>query len=414
MTRSIRCASWVCVAGLVSMTASPVVAGSWPQYGGPDQRFVAETTGLADKWPETGPPVVWSRDLGEGYSSIIASDGVLYTMYRQDGREVVCAMSATDGTTRWEHRYDAPPAKGHVMQFTAGPRSTPLLSDGMIYSIGVAGIMHCLDAKDGTVIWKHDLWGEFGGNHLPHGYASSPFAYKDKVIVLVGGKGHAIMALNKKTGATVWQKHDYRNSYSTPKLVEVGGQKQLLCFMASELVSIDPDNGDLNWSYPHANQWGQNICLPVVGDNNMLLFSSPEVGSRGVRLERHANQTEVKEVWSTRKAQFYHVNTLRIGDYVYGSSGALKPCFFMAININTGKLAWRERGLAKSTFVYADGKFIILDEDGMLVLAKASPQRFDVLSKFKLFDDVAWTIPTLVGRTLYARDKKKIVALDLG
>lgn len=398
---------------LLFAASAPVVAGNWPQYGGPTQDFVADSTGLADKWPETGPKRLWSRDLGEGYSSIISVDGVLYTMYRQDGQEVVCALSDKDGTTLWEYRYDAPPDPGHVMQFTAAPRSTPLYSDGKLYTIGVAGIMHCLDAKDGKVQWKHDLWKDYNGSVLNHGYSSSPFAYKNTVIVLTGGEGNAMMAFDKKTGDVVWKKNTYKNSYSTPKLINVDGEDQLLCYMAKGLVSIDPNTGEEKWSYDIENQWGQNICPPVLGDNNMLLFSTTGAGTRGVKLKRNGDKTELEEVWSTRKAQFYHVNSLRIGDYVYASSGSRSPCFFMAININDGKLAWRERGLGLAKFVYADGKFIILDEQGTLALAKASPEKFEIVSKFKLFEDVAWTVPTVVGKTLYVRDKKTIQAFDL-
>jgi len=414
MTPSYRMIPCVFVLAVVTMIASPVLAADWPQFGGPDQLFTAKSSGLADKWPDDGPRKLWSRDLGEGYSSIIAVDGVLYTMYRAGEEEVVCALNAKDGTTRWEHRYAAPPAEGHVMQFTAGPRSTPLYSDGMLYTIGVAGVMHCLDAKTGEAKWKVDLWKDFDGSFLNHGYSSSPFAYKDTVIVLVGGEGHAIMALDKKSGDVKWKKQDFKNSYSTPKLVKVGGREQLLCFMAKELASVNPDSGELYWSYPHENEWGQNICLPVTGDDNMLFFSNTGAGSRGVRLKPAGDTVEVEEVWSTRKAQLFHVNSVRIGDYVYASSGGGSPCFFLAINIKTGKLAWRERGFAKATFVYSDDKFIILDEEGVLALAKATPEKFTVLSKFKLFDDVAWTIPTLVDKTLYVRDKKQIHALDLG
>jgi hypothetical protein len=146
----------------------------------------------------------------------------------------------------------------------------------------------------------------------------------------------------------------------------------------------------------------------------MLFFSVSGAGSRGVKLTKDGDKTKVEEIWSSRKIQFYHVTSVRIGDYVYGSTGN-GPNFFAAINFKTGKIAWRKRGFSKATCVYADGKFIILDEDGNLGLATATPEDLTVHSKVKLVDNgVAWTVPTIVGKNMYIRDKNTIMALDLG
>jgi outer membrane protein assembly factor BamB len=369
---------------------------------------------LATQWPEEGPRKLWKRDLGEGYSAVVADNGVLYTLYRSGEQDVVCALDGGTGETKWEFKYAAPAAEGHIMQFTAAPRSTPLLSEGQLYTVNVAGVMHCLDAATGEVRWKHDLWKEYNGSFLNHGYSTSPFAYKDTVIMLVGGEENAIMAFNKKDGSVAWKRHSFKNSYSTPKLINVDGQEQLVCFMAEEVIGIDPANGDLKWSHAHANQFGQNICMPVLHEDNILVITSPEAGAKGLKLKKNGDKTDVKEIWSTRKVQIHHGNWIRVGDYLYGSTGTGAPCFFMAIDVKDGKLAWRERGFAKATCVYGDGKFIILDEDGNLGLATATPEGFNVHTKTALLEKVAWTVPTLVGKTLIVRDMKSIMALDLG
>ncbi|NOT00152.1 MAG: PQQ-like beta-propeller repeat protein [Phycisphaerales bacterium] len=408
--------------------SSPAIAADWTRWGGPKQDWTVDTSGLADEWPAEGPKAIWKRALGEGYSGVISDGKRLYTMYREegkkvegedgkeiDGKEAVVALRADNGETVWEMKYESPVSKEHVAQFGKGPRSTPLLYEGKLYTIGVAGKMHCLDPNDGKVIWSHDLWSEFeGATILNHGYSSCVFPYKGTVITMVGGPGHGLVAFDKDSGSTLWEKQDFGNSYSTPKLITVNGEEQLLCFMADELIAVDPANGELKWSYKHGNQWKQNICLPVLGDDNILLFSSPEAGSKGVRLVKDGDKTKLEEVWSTRKIQFYHTTAIRIGDYVYGSSGTMQPCFYSAINMKTGDVAWRKRDFAKATSLYADGKFIILDEEGNLGLATATPEDLKIHSKVPLLEKVAWTVPTLVGKTLFLRDQKNIMALDLG
>jgi outer membrane protein assembly factor BamB len=215
--------------------------------------------------------------------------------------------------------------------------------------------------------------------------------------------------------STSWKKHSFKNSYSTPVFINLDGEEQMVTFMAKEIVGVDPKNGDLKWRYEHGNQWGQNVCQPIWNAaNHVLFFSSPEAGARGVKLTKAGDKTEVEQLWSTKKIQFYHVTSVGLGDYVFGSTGTMGPSFFAAVNVKDGNIAWRERDFAKATCVYADGRFIILDENGELGLASATPEAFSVHSKVKLLDKSAWTVPTVVGKTLFARDKKNILALDLG
>lgn len=402
------------LAGLFALS-SATYAADWTQWGGPNQSFKADAKGLADSWPESGPRKIWQRDLGEGYSAILSEGNRLYTMYRGDDKEIVVSLDSKTGKTVWEYKYDAQLSENHEHNFGDGPRATPLIDGDRLYTIGVSGKLNCLNKHDGKVYWSHDVWKDYNGNILSHGYSSSPIAYKDTVIVLVGGESSSIMAFNKIDGSVVWKNQSFKNSYSTPTIIKVDGEDQIVTFMAQEIVGISPTTGELKWSYEIGNRWGQNVCLPIWdSQSNMLFFSVSGAGSRGLRLTKNGDKTDAKEIWSTRKIQFYHVTSVRIGDYVYGSTGN-GPSFFSAINFKTGKIAWRKRGFAKATCVYADGRFVILDEDGNLALATATPEDFTVHSKLKLVDKgVAWTVPTIVGRNMYIRDKNTIMALDLG
>jgi len=409
---------WVC-AVVVGLSALGILVSAaqaqWPQWGGPQQNFIVETAGLASAWPQEGPPKIWERELGEGYSGIVADGGTLYTLYRKGDEDVVCALNARTGETIWEYKYAAPPADGHIMEFNAGPRSTPLLAAGRLYTASCSGLLHCLDAKTGQVYWKHELWKEYQGSVLEHGYASSPIAYQNLIIVLVGGDDHAVMAFDQQSGDVVWKRHSYKNSYSSPKLINVDGEDQLAIFFSDRIIGVDPKNGDEKWSYEIGNQFNQNICMAELEpESRILFFSTPEAGSRGCRLTRNGDDCALEEIWKTRKIQFHHVNSVRVGEHVYGSTGAGAPHFFAAINVKTGEVAWRERGFSKATCLYADGKFIILDEDGNLALARATPEKFELLSKAKVLGARAWTVPTLVGKTLYVRDSKQLIAFDLG
>jgi outer membrane protein assembly factor BamB len=403
---------------LIAAGSGPVSSGppaaEWTRWGGPHGDFTVEVAALASTWPAEGPKKLWTRELGDGYSAILAQDGRLYTHYRTGSQESVICMDAATGATVWEHRYDAEPAEGHVHQFGAGPRATPLIAGDRIYAIGVSGVMHALDKKTGKVAWKHDLWTEYAGTRLNHGYSSSPIEYKDMVIVLIGGENQSIAAFRKSDGTPVWKGLTFKNSYSTPRILNVDGEDQLVTFMSDHLIGVSPAKGTLLWKYPHVNQWEQNVNLPVMADGNHLFLSSPETGSRGLKLSRKNGETVVEEVWSTKKIQFYHVNSVVRGEYVYGSTGTMGPAFFSAVNIKTGEIPWRERGFSKANCVMAGDRLILLDEDGQLALATATPEALTVHSKAQVLDKVAWTVPTLVGKTLYLRDKKQILALDLG
>jgi outer membrane protein assembly factor BamB len=326
---------------------------------------------------------------------------------------VIC-LAASDGKTIWEQRYEAPLAKTHVTQFGEGPRATPLISGGTIYAVGVSGKLHALDKASGKVLWSHDLWGELGGTVLDHGYASSPVEYGSTLIALVGGTGHGIVAFDKADGKIVWKSQDFQNSYSSPRILKVNGKDQLVTFMATELVALDPKTGALLWTHPHENQWRQNINMPMLIDGNRLFLSAPEAGAKGLKLVAEGDKTRVEEVWATRKIQFYHVTAVSEGDWAYGSTGQAAPAFLAAINMRTGEIGWRERGMAKANVIWADGKLVVLDEAGKLYLATATPESLVVHATASLFEDVAWTVPTIVGKTMFVRNRKNAMAVDLG
>lgn len=230
----------------------------------------------------------------------------------------------------------------------------------------------------------------------------------------VGAAGGSIMAFNQRDGSIVWKKHDFRHAYASPVLIRVDGQEQLVFFMLEGLVGVDPATGDLLWTYPTNNTQGVNVSTPVWGEGNKLFVSSSYgFGSHVLELTRAGNKTSVREVWGNLKMRLHFANAIRIGNVVYGSSGDFGPAFFTAVDVRTGDIMWQDRRLGRASFIYADGRFIMVDEDGKLVLATPSPEGLTIHSTVELLQPNAWTVPTLVGKTLYVRDRKTIMALDL-
>ena len=384
-------------------------AAQWPQFGGPGRDFRAETSsGLAE------PKVVWTAKLGDGESSLVMDDGLLYTMYRQDGDEVVVALKPSSGETAWEHRYAAP-IKGLYVEHGDGPHATPLVTGDRIVTVGITGLMHALDKKTGAVIWSHDLMKDYGGKPAACGYGASPIAYKENVIVPVGGPGHGVVAFQAADGGVAWKSGDFVSGYAAPTLIDVGGQIQLVAFMGQEVVGLDPADGTPLWSHPHKTEYGVNASMPVFGEDRILFVSSAyDTGSRGLRLTRNGKKTTVEEVWVQRKVQMHFSNVIRIGDHVYGTSGGFGPVFLTAVDAGTGEIVWKKRDIiGKASMLLAGGKLVMVDEKGKLVVASVSPEGVEVHATHQIIDGRVWAPATLVGDRLYVRDRKQAYAFDL-
>ena len=397
----------------ISFPLSTQAQTDWLQWGGPTRNFMTTSKGLAPSWPASGPKQLWSRPLGQGHSSILVSGNTLYTMYSQGEQEVVIALAADTGKTIWEYKYDAPIA-GMNYKEGLGPHSTPLLAGDRLFTVGAIGKFHALDKKSGKVLWSHDLWKEFGGKKMDRGYSCSPLLYKNTIILTLGGQGQTLIAFNPNDGSVVWKNQSLDMSPSSPIIINVDGQDQLVAFLGKQIAGVNPDNGELLWSHPHVTDWGLNISTPVWGKDNLLFLSSAySGGSRVLKLAQAGGKTTVTELWFNNRLRIHHGTAIRIGDYVYGSSGDFGPAFFAAINVNTGEIAFQDRSFPKINSLYVDGKLIMLDEDGNLLLATVSPAGLKVISKVSLMKNLAWTAPTLVGTKLYVRDRQTIAALDL-
>ncbi|MHC5111316.1 MAG: outer membrane protein assembly factor BamB family protein [Planctomycetota bacterium] len=405
----------VLVLGLGSVgCAAP--GASWHQWGGPNRNFIVDSPKLADTWPEDGPRKIWSRELGKGYSGIAVADGKLITMHRtaDEKSDVIVALDADSGEPLWQHSYEAPTLKDQVLDFGKGPNATPLVVGDRIVTVGFTGMLYCTSLKTGKPLWHHDLVKEHGGKIYKFGYASSPMIYRGNLIVPVGGEKVGVMAFNPADGEPVWKSEPIDISYASPVLINVGGQDQIVVMASEEVVGIQADNGDRLWGHPCVNRYKNNATDPIWNGEDLLWVSTQLDGAtRVLKLTQKEGKTNVEQVWFNDKVKIFHWNAICIGDHVYGSIGG-QTTFLAAVDLRTGDIKWRERGFHKALCIYADEKLIFLDENGVLAMAKVSPEKAEIISQVQLTEKVSWTVPTLVGTTMYVRDNKNIIALDLG
>jgi outer membrane protein assembly factor BamB len=389
-------------------------SNDWLLWGGPRRDFVTEFTGFASTWPADGPRKLWTRPLGDGYSPIAVEGNVLYTAYHRGTEDVIVAIDADTGKNIWEFVYESRFQAWDPKGVGPGPYAMPQIVEDRLVTASGAGKIHSIDKKTGRSVWSRDLYSEFGGTRLEWGYSCHALPYKDSLILLAGGRGSGALALRKSDGSVIWKNLDFRNAHSSPLLIEVDGQPQVVALLASEVIGIDPENGQRLWQHPHNTNYGLAISTPVWAPGNLLFVSSAySAGSRVLQLNQSNGKTAVKELWHSPRLQSHFATLIRLGDYLYFSSGdgtALMTC----VNIRSGEIAWQQRGFAKAQLVAAAaGKMILLDEDGTLALVEATPKELRVLAKTSLLQKTAWTPPTLVGTKLYLRDRKDLMALDL-
>jgi outer membrane protein assembly factor BamB len=381
---------------------------------------VSNATGLAASWPIEGPKQLWSRPLGQGHSAISADGTRLYTLYRPSvqgahgDQEVVAALDARSGAAAWEYRF-ASPMEGARFGEYVGPHSTPLVTDDRVFAAGSRKQLFALNKSDGTLVWSHDLIREYGAPEGDRGYAASPLLYRDLVIVSVGGSNQALAAFNAKTGALVWKSGDVDQAPGSPILIDIDGQAQIVYFGGNAIAGFDPASGRQLWSHSHPTSASLNISTPVWMPSEKLLFISSAYGhgSRMLELRRSGDKTTVTERWFNNRIRIHFGNAIRIGNHVVGSNGDFGPVSLTAVDVATGSIAWQDRSFARAQLVYADGKLLILDEEGNLGLVSVGPRGLQILGKAQILESVAWTPPTLIGTTLFVRDRKTIAAYSL-
>ncbi len=399
--------------GTFFLSASPSDS-NWLQWGGPSRDFSLAQNSLATSWDENQPRVVWRRQLGGGHSAILAEDGVLYTMHGGARRTRVVAIDAAQGKTLWHfdsgNRYQS-----HMAQYD-GPHSTPLIAGHRLFTVSIDAQVHAFDKGSGRLLWQRDLVREHGVDLPQSGYAASPVAWRDLILLPgLGGSAAGAMALDQRDGSTAWGEQSFNSSHASPTLISLGGTPQAIFHGMEWLYSLAPDTGSLIWRKKLRSGAADNISFTPVWDEEggQLLVSHryDNSGAQALRIEESGDGFGVEKAWHNLRLRVEHGNGVLIGRIFIASSGS-SPGFLVGLDADDGSLLWRVR-LPKATFVSAGNQLLILDEEGTLHLARPDRDGPHIQSNFKVLQYNAWTAPTLVGKSLYLRDRFDIVRLDL-
>ena len=403
---------------LVLFVATQTLSGgdaSWTRWGGPTGDFKVAGPELVEAWPESGPRRLWEIELGDGYSAVLCRGERLYTAYREEEDEIVVALDRNDGALVWDFAYAAGRYPDMTRNFGEGPNATPLLVGERLVTIGITGKVTCLKADSGDPLWELDLHAKFGRQKRreEYGYSGIPLEYGGKILVLVGGDKHAVIALEPKDGSVAWGSAPGRVSYAPPALVRLCGMDQFVYFSCTEVIGLDPRDGKQLWSYP-VECITENNLTPVAlcADDHLWVACQLDGGTRALKITRDEDALRAEALWESRTLKQGHWPSIVLGDHVYGSLGD-SSSMFGAVNWRTGETVWKERGFHAAQVVYADDRIVLIDEGGQVSMLSVSPAGLKVLCTAQVLESISWTVPTLVDGILYVRDKKRLVALDL-
>ena len=432
-------------AALWSIVSSTLLADSWPQWLGPQRDGVWREKGILEKFPEGGPKRIWRVELGAGYSGPAVAGGRVFVMDRQvpaeipkpksvfeasqiPGNERVLCFNEADGKLLWQHAYDCP----YNVSYAAGPRTTPLVAGGRVFTLGTMGDLKCLDAATGRVVWERDFKKDFGLK-VPHwGVSAHPLLDGRRLICLVGGEGSVAVAFDKDTGKELWRALSAKEpGYCPPTICELGGRRQLILWHAEAVNGLDPATGRVLWVEPWKLNYGMAIATPrPLGDR--LFLSCFYNGSLMLRFQPGKDAPTV--AWRTAKMSerdTTHLNcTMNTpvidGGHIYGACSYGQ---YRCLRADTGERLWETfaptSGKSErwgNAFTVKQGKrFFILSERGELIIAKLSPLGYEEISRAPLLEPdnrdpgrpVVWSHPAFANRRIYARNDHGLVCADL-
>jgi outer membrane protein assembly factor BamB len=437
----------------VSLFATAARADDWPQWLGPKRDGIWRERGIIEKFPAAGPKVRWRTPIHEGYSGPSVADGKVYITdfvraknetnptdgfkkSRRGGVERVLCLKEADGSVLWKHEYPVE----YEISYAGGPRCSPVVAGGKVYTVGAMGHLFCLDTKDGTVVWSKEFLKEYPMNIPVWGFAGHPLLDGDRLICLVGGKGAVAVAFHKDTGKEVWKALSAKEpGYCPPMIYEIGGKRQLILWHPQAVNSLDPETGAVHWSIPYGVKKnikaGLTIPTPRLDRNKLFLTAfydgplmlqvngvkKPEVLWQGQGRGEQADETD--GLHSIMPTPF-----IRDG-YIYGvcSYGELR-----CIEEATGKRLWathqattgKSMRWGNAFLVEQADRFILFNERGDLIIARLTPKGYDEISRANILTPtntlapppgrrVIWSHPAFANRCVYARNDKEIICVSM-
>jgi len=410
--------------------AEPSQAGApgWPHLRGPHYDAISDETGLADSWPPQGPPVLWSLKLGRGYSGFIAVGGRVYTQIQTLARQSVVCLDADTGRQIWEYGYGWPYEPAGMYP---GPRATPTWHAGRIYFAAPDGLVGCLRAGDGGLVWSVNVNKKFGGHGTEFGYACSPLVEDGKVILPVGGEGASVVALDADNGSTAWASGDEPASYSSAVPITLRGRRHVVALLQNAVVLLDLSTGRLLWQKGFSAGYDEHATFPLYEEPYLMVTSPFQGGSVLYRLEINEPRGTGQEppavsaavVRQSRVMSNDVASSVLVGGYVFGfdlsdiQAKVHRPSNgeFKCMELATGKVLWSTARPGHATVLAADGKLLLGNDSGEVLLIRANPRGYEELGRTQVFrGEICWTAPALDRGRLYLRSPSQAACLYVG
>ncbi|MBI1788755.1 MAG: PQQ-like beta-propeller repeat protein [Acidobacteria bacterium] len=390
------------------LAAVSLPAGDWPQHLGPSRNGVSPEP---VSWVAGGPAVVWKREVGQGFASPAVAQGKLILFHRAGDKEVVECLDAATGKKLWSLEY--PTAYRDDFGFDEGPRATPTIAAGRVFTFGAEGMLHAIDLATGKKLWSIQTHQKFGVRKGFFGAAGAPLVEGDRVILNLGGSGAGIVAFDAQTGKTLWQATNDESGYSSGVAAILGGVRHALFFTRTGLTGLDPANGTVRFRFPWRARMSAsvNAASPLVAGD--LVFVSASYGT-GAALLRVGDGSP-KQLWSSDEVMSNHYATCVYQDgFLYGYHGRQEEGpSLRCVDLKTGKVRWNVDRFLAGTVTLAGGQLLLMREDGELVLAPASPEAFKPSARARVLPATVRAYPALAGGKLYVRNEKTLVCLDV-
>lgn len=393
---------------LLPLLSIPLLAADWPGWRGPHR------DGVITEEPKTYPErlnLKWKTEIGLGHSSPILAAGSIYAFARQGEQETVYSIDPATGKIRWQRQYPAPyKMNSAATSHGPGPKSSPLYSDGKLYTFGISGILSCLDAQTGKLLWRKEFSKNQADTAPAFGTATSPILDRGLLIVHVGGeKTGAITAFDPVTGDTKWSWDGDSPAYASPVIFESRGVRQVVTQSRQNIVGLDEATGKLLWKLPFTTAYEQNIVTPLVYKDT-LIFSGIDKGVFAVRVNEGSTQT----VWQTKDASMYMNSPVLIGDLLLGFSH-LKRGQIFCLDPRTGAMLWtgsprlgdNAAMLASATTLFS------LTSEAKLLIAKPNAKGLNEVHQYEVADSPTWAHPIVLTNGFVIKDLKTLVLWEI-
>ena len=387
------------------MAAETCVAADWPWFLGPEQNNQSRETGINTDWAAKPPPVLWTADLGdEGYAGPSVAGGVIYILDHEDDEDVVKAFNLDTGDLTWTFRYEARGKDNYGFA-----RATPSVQDGRVFTMSRDGVVHALDAATGRKLWRRDIIKDVKGVAPKWKVSSSPVLDGERVIVTAGGKNAHLVALDRKTGRTVWEGGGSAASgYATPVIATLDGERQYLVFDAEGVGGVRTRDGALLWHSPWETKYDVNAASVVPLGNDRVFISSGY--SRGCSVLEVKNG-KARTVWENKEMNAHWSTPVLVGGYLYGTGD---PGFLMCLDPRDGATTWKEKGFEKGGVLGIDGHLIAADgKQGDIVLVECTPEAYREKGRIKPLGGQTWVAPIVADGRMVVRNREKLAVIDL-